>query len=210
MLDLSPLTMLETNCFIALLKFLEANKRPVLWGSQLVDFDAGIPRPFVSAALNSLVDKGFLTIDHDSDGDRFWTITPEIASDAYEFWLDDYDVEKLHQSRDIPAADRFVPINHNSPDYREAQETLERLEEVLTGANDLFANAEERLAVVSEVQGIRAALNGRSIRASTVAAITRSSGTLSWLATEAFSGTIRALASKAVEYFVRYVFPGTG
>ena len=53
----------------------------------------------------------------------------------------------------IPAADRFVAIDHNSPAFVQADEALDTLANAVRGSNDLFANADERLAVASEVTG---------------------------------------------------------
>jgi hypothetical protein len=212
MLDLQSLRKVERDCFVAVLKHLVATDQHYL---PYRDLEEGsfpdVPRPFVPMALQLLVDRKYLMSSLDRDGNiTSWALHPEIAPDAYEFMQAGYKLPGPTWEEEVPAADRFVPLDHNSQAYKEADEALEQLAEELDGKNDLFANAEERLAVVSEVKSIQTALAGHSIRAVTVAAITRGSGTLSWLTTEAFSGSIRALATKAIEYFWKYVWPGTG
>ncbi|WP_336977473.1 hypothetical protein [Altererythrobacter fulvus] len=48
----------------------------------------------------------------------------------------------------VPAADRVVPLNHNSAEHKEIAEKLRALSEELRGANDLQVTSEERERLV--------------------------------------------------------------
>jgi hypothetical protein len=151
MLDLNSLSKLERSCFIAVLRYLVDNDYSDLSVAQInhVTFP-GVNKPFMKMALSSLVEKKFLIVNQDEDDhDSSWELHPSIAPDAYEFVEADYQVPEIAPVSDVPAADRFVAIDHNSAAYKEADETLEQLTSAVKGVNDLFANAEERLAVVS-------------------------------------------------------------
>ena len=96
----------------------------------------------------------------------------------------------------IPA-DRFVTINRNSPAFRQADEVLDRLAHAVRGSNDLFANADERLAVVREVEGVSKAIRAGVVRA---AAVLSDNSVIAFLAKEGVSAVIRTLAVEALKW----------
>jgi hypothetical protein len=63
----------------------------------------------------------------------------------------------------VPASDRIVTLDHNSPDYQHMMSALETLEEVLRGAND-YPDAEEKERVVAEVSAGRRLLQSAKVR----------------------------------------------
>jgi hypothetical protein len=73
------------------------------------------------------------------------------------------------------------------------------LASAVRGSNDLFANADERLAVVSEVDGVRAIIHRRVVRVAAVVSAIKDNGVIAFLARECTSAAIRALAVKAIE-----------
>jgi hypothetical protein len=100
----------------------------------------------------------------------------------------------------IPAADRFVQLDHNSAEYKHAVESMEQLTEAIRITNiPLFADESQRLAVIREVKGINDLLNGASVRLAAVAQQIRKGGVLRWLAKAAGSGVVGTYAHQAVE-----------
>ena len=63
-----------------------------------------------------------------------------------------------------PASDRTVPINHNSVDYAEAIEQLDRLEELIRTSNEFSENAESRQSIAAEVSATRRLLDAMMVR----------------------------------------------
>ena len=107
----------------------------------------------------------------------------------------------------IPAADRFVAIDHNSPAFVQADEALDTLANAVRGSNDLFANADERLAVASEVTGLREAIRAKAVRIAAVVSAIKDNGVIAFLARESTSAAIRFLATKAIELLWALIRP---
>ena len=72
----------------------------------------------------------------------------------------------------VPAADRTVTLDHNSAAYAEAIDALQRLEEVLCGAND-FAEPEEKEERIAEVSAAHRVLRAIRVRVEPVVALLR-------------------------------------
>jgi len=155
-----------------------------------------VPKPFMRMALRSLVEKQFLTPEDDDDGHHFgWSLHPLICDDAYDFVQAGYQIIP----KTAPAANRFVPIDHNSQPYKDADSSLDELSAQISGDNsELFADPADRVAVLSEVNGIRELIKGTMVRATAVLAATRDSGVLSWLAQQTASELVRTFAAKAI------------
>ena len=64
---------------------------------------------------------------------------------------------------EIPAADRFVTIDHNSKSYIETEKYIDELVNTVQRANDLEISAEERAAVIEEIGAIKRAIAGTYI-----------------------------------------------
>jgi len=105
----------------------------------------------------------------------------------------------------IPAADRFVTINHNSLEYRKTVQALDVLTEAVRGSNELFANPDDRLAVSVEISDLKQAISGASVRLSRIWAAAQASGVLGGLAREASSGAVRAAAALAIGGLLKLV-----
>lgn len=103
----------------------------------------------------------------------------------------------------VPAADRFVGIDHNSTEFQEAGKALEELVAEVRGSNELSVNAEDRACILSEVQSLRELIKLPRVRVSVIVDATRESGILGWLAKEIGSGVIKALASKAIDLLLK-------
>lgn len=98
----------------------------------------------------------------------------------------------------VPAADRFVTLDHNDPLVHDAQKAVANLADEITRSNDLHVTGDERLALVREVEGVQSLLAGKAVRASAIWAAVRENSAISWLSKETGSGVIRALAGAAV------------
>lgn len=76
------------------------------------------------------------------------------------------------KSANVPASDRIVAIDHNSPDYRQAETHLETLERTVQSSNALGAESpEERDRVVAEISATRRLLKAARARIDAVWAL---------------------------------------
>lgn len=83
----------------------------------------------------------------------------------------------------IPASDRIVRIDDNSPEKSEAARQLVAVEQALeSGANDLPLEAQEREVVRSELRSLRQRIESGWIRLGELWQAVAKSGTLVWLA----------------------------
>ncbi len=73
---------------------------------------------------------------------------------------------------EVPAADRVVPLDHNSVSYRELTEGLERLENALRGAND-YPDPQEKEQRIAEVAASRRLLEAAQVRVEALATLLR-------------------------------------
>lgn len=106
----------------------------------------------------------------------------------------------------IPAADRFVALDHNSAEYKNAVESVDRLTNAIRTTNiPLFVDQSQRLAVMREAEGIRNLLNGTSVRLAAIAQHIRAGGFLPWLVVAAGAGVVGNYAYAAIEALRRLV-----
>jgi len=63
----------------------------------------------------------------------------------------------------VPAADRSVPLDHNSKEYIEAVDAAEEVEKTIREAND-FADQEEKEQRIAEVSAVRRLLQAARVR----------------------------------------------
>jgi hypothetical protein len=178
----------------------------------LEDFEAlGVSGEIVRARLPALVDEGLLefrpsrphlTINlgekqFEVPSNRAWRLTDMGADLAFS------DMEAAGSEPNsiaVPASDRFVALNHNSPEYREGIEAIGRLSEAVRTTNSaLFADESQRLAVVREIEGIKELLNGTSVRLAAIAQHVRDGSVLLWIAGAAGAGVVGNSAYAAVE-----------
>jgi hypothetical protein len=69
------------------------------------------------------------------------------------------------KSLDIPASDRVVPVDHNSPEYQQVDTNLATLEEHLRGSNSLAEDSpSERDQVLAELSATRRLLKAAQVR----------------------------------------------
>jgi len=72
----------------------------------------------------------------------------------------------------VPAADRVVPLDHNSPSYREVVDNLERLENALRSSNE-YSDEAEKGQRIAEVSASRRLLEAGQVRVEALAALLR-------------------------------------
>lgn len=65
----------------------------------------------------------------------------------------------------VPAADRIVSINHNSTDYAEAVEQLDRLEELIKVQNDYPDSDDDRERQIAEIGATKRIIGAHYARA---------------------------------------------
>lgn len=148
----------------------------------------------IRAKLSKFVELKIFKEDSDESGQsRWWEFTADGAEFSYNLLGAEY----------IPAADRFVPINHNSQEVAEAKSALEKLEKRIKTSNELTASQSERLAMISEIQGVRQLLDQPAVRIASIWAATKNSGILAWLATHTADAAITALATEVVGHLFK-------
>ena len=100
----------------------------------------------------------------------------------------------------IPAADRFVSLDHNSREYREAVDAVAVLADTIRVTNSpIFADEGQRLAVLSEVNGIQGLLKATTVRVAAVWQAVREHGVLRWLASAGAGGVLGNVAYDALK-----------
>jgi hypothetical protein len=72
----------------------------------------------------------------------------------------------------VPASDRVVSLDHNSPAYKETVEALEYLKQTLDQAND-YEDVEEKSQRLAEVSAVRRLLEALRVRIEPVVALLR-------------------------------------
>lgn len=164
------------------------------------------PMPLLRITLQSLIDHGLLSQRRDGDRERF-EIHSSFAKEAQEIYQNrsnESDSTKKEEVA-IPASDRFVSINHNSEEFSEAKTALEELESRVNASNEFTASADERLAVVREIKGLRDLLDEKFIRVAAIVSATKNSGVLAWLSSHVADGAIKTLAENAVKYLLKLI-----
>lgn len=100
----------------------------------------------------------------------------------------------------IPGSDRFVTLDHNSREYREAVDAVAALENAIRVTNlPIFADEGQRLAVLSEVQGIQGLLKATTVRVAAVWQAVRENGVLRWLTNAGAGGVLGNVAYDALK-----------
>lgn len=93
----------------------------------------------------------------------------------------------------IPAADRYVRLDHNNPQLIEIFEKISELESQLRSGNDVGSLDEDGVeAAISEVAELRSSLERPVVRKDAIRI--RTVGTLTWIGKEAAGGLIGAAA----------------
>jgi hypothetical protein len=138
----------------------------------------GAPRVFVNTltdeleeALTELLGGGW--IDRDGEGDII--LTRKAFLEPFRSATGSVEEPK------IPAADRFVRVDHNHPQLIDAGSLIEKLESELDGRNDLPIESDEARALLSEIRALLLILREKFVRLSVIAASVSASGTLGYL-----------------------------
>ncbi|HEY3847963.1 MAG TPA: hypothetical protein VGL95_12710 [Acetobacteraceae bacterium] len=212
----NTLTRLEQKALLELLKIAVAEEYDRVTSSAIRKMKMdGVPALFVEGTLEGLAEKNVLERTRTGE-DTYWELHRDFAEEAYSLCLElnlivEPDValdspanQRPHQDTipgtgigTVPAADRFVSLNHNSPEYTKAEAALDELTEAIRGSNDLFADPDQKLAVLSEMDDLRTRLKGPVVRAASIWYSLQRTGAVGWLATEAGAGLVRDLAVKA-------------
>jgi len=95
----------------------------------------------------------------------------------------------------VPAADRVVTINDNSPEYRRVAEKIGELSEAIRGSNE-FESAEGKEQQLAEVEAGGRLLRARRVRLAAITAFLIPA--LLWLSEQFAGGVIGELASELI------------
>lgn len=77
---------------------------------------------------------------------------------------------KRQTSNSIPASDRVVQLNHNSPEYKNTIDALETLEQTIVEAND-YEDVEDKEQKIAEVSAGRRLMQAAKIRVAAISAV---------------------------------------
>ena len=113
---------------------------------------------------------------------------------------DDVD-EEGEDDETVPASDRVVSLDHNSPDYKEAVAALDEFATEAEKSNEfgeLFADPEDRIRVLSEVNSGIDLLKQHRVSVEAVKVLLMKP--LKLVAENLLGAALGALASKALEY----------
>lgn len=194
----------EKSVLVAAYSFLSANTAHSA-------FDAGdirsllqpaIPEGFLKPTLQSLANAKLLTRYTSNFGVENFEFTGSGLAAAETF---NALGPQTVAAQAVPAADRFVARSDNEAAFVEAEKELTALVEAVRGANDLFADADERLAVERELEGIQRLLSGPKARAAAVWDAVTANGVVRWLADHAAGGVVAAAAVAAAAALARIV-----
>ena len=137
----------------------------------------------------------------DQINDFFWGLKEEFKQD--NVWaLNVLESGKTHGNNvathvDIPASDRIVALDHNSPDYKNTVEAVDAVINAVAGDNEYGdSTPDEKETVVTALRAGRKFLDAAEARVSALKAMLISP--LQYIADNFAKGTIAALAAKAV------------
>jgi hypothetical protein len=130
------------------------------------------------------------------------------ALDRYFEYGDDWlhkALTSIHRqlSGDVPASDRVVPIDHNSPSAAEITSSFEALEASLKGDNDTGALIDDqRLAALEEVSRLKQWWLSTRVRCASF--LTSANATLSWVGEKAAAATVGDLAKNLLKLLLDF------
>jgi hypothetical protein len=104
----------------------------------------------------------------------------------------------------VPASDRVVTLDHNSPKYRAATDALETLEDAITETND-YPDAEDKEQKISEISAARRLLQAVRVRVAAIGTLLATG--LLYLATTFVNTGIGQAAKFAWEQIVALLGP---
>ncbi|MHC5307506.1 hypothetical protein [Bartonella sp. LJL80] len=117
------------------------------------------------------------------------------------------EIKKIFASSsiDVPASDRTVSINHNTPEYQELDKRLEELEKTLKTVNSGDVGAKEQ--AISEVGAMRRIWQAMTVRSTVLKTLFL--GGLVWISTvfaETVAGQICTAAIELLKVMFGYIF----
>ena len=119
------------------------------------------------------------------------------AADALDETATPDDPLAIFRNVEVPAANRIVSPNHNSPEFEEFEAAHEKLAQKLRRSNDLRDFETEELAIArAEVAAIGDEVNKSAFRSKRVWEMAKS--TIFWIVEKAVDGIIKALAVGAL------------
>jgi hypothetical protein len=138
--------------------------------------------------------------------DDLKTSTAPSAGTAPTFISSDLDEGSSVKAVSIPAADRFVTRADNAPLFEDADKKLQAVIDAIPADNELRVSAEDRLLLIREVKDVQSLIKQPRVQLRAIYHATRESSILVWLAKEAGSGAVRALAAAAVTALLALLF----
>ena len=103
----------------------------------------------------------------------------------------------------VPAADRFVSLDHNNPIVVDARQAVTELSETIKKANKLVANPDDQVGLSKEVDYIKGLISQPRLHVVALWYATKNNTTLRWLMEQTISGVVRDVAMKAFGHLVR-------
>lgn len=200
--NVSPL---EKTILGLIIDFTEREKCDFLLEGDFTKIPTGSMSPaLLRGGIHGLVKKGILVVQRDEDRPDYWEFTPDGADVAYNF-VNKATLPSAHEAAEssVPAADRFVPIDHNAPDIEQSVEKLGKLEERIKTSNEFTVTAEERTALSKEVNVLKEALQQPTVRLAQIWSAVKSNGVLVYLSTRGSDAALNALAAEIVDHILK-------
>lgn len=175
--------------------------------------ESDFPMPLLKGTIRELTSRGFIVSLPRTNNLERYELSQDFVTLAQQIYLEELDItgskanrksETLFdQTTEIPASDRFVSLDHNSRDFNEAIETLEKIADRVEKSNELIADKAQRLAIIREVNGLKELIQQPSVRAVTIWHSIKGSGVLAWLTVHGSDAVLNALAVEAVGHMLK-------
>ncbi len=156
---------------------------------------------WVEKAAKSFRDMGYIqaafTMANDLNGGLGARLTGDGLAAAEELLTDRTIAPEESPHPSVPASDRYVELDHNSPEYKESIKAIDKVISAVDGDNEYGDRApEEKAAIVAALRAGRELLTAAKVKISAVHAVLISS--LQYVADNFTKGVVAALGAAAV------------
>ena len=139
-----------------------------------------------------LAEFNFSDVENGLDEGAYSRIMGELSSFG-ELWVENKNARLVAKGAAVPAADRYVSINHNDPNYSVVMEKLDELTEAVRGSNELRKDDQEHEQRIAELESFSRLMKGPRVNILSVKAIVF--GTLAYFATQ-FADSVMGQTAK--------------
>lgn len=174
----------------------------------------GVPVLFVRPTFQSLITKKILIAVQYLNAPHY-ELNSEYADEFYDLakslgLITADDSVQGNQSEEsaieaIPAADRFVTVDHNSESFIETVKSLDALVSSIEGANRLTADHQDRLQISKEINYVKELISEPRVHLLAIWDYAKNNHTLKWLTEQTISSAVRQAALDALKLLFHFV-----